>query len=79
MPTRSARRELTALLFYAILGVSGTWLLFALLMRDIRKAGLVASLAVLPFFTFGHMREPANLIARRIYAAMGAQDGPGSR
>jgi hypothetical protein len=51
------------LILYAILGVAVTWLLFGLLMRDIRKAGLVASLAVLLFFTFERVREPANRIA----------------
>jgi hypothetical protein len=55
--------ELAALLLAAILGVSGTWLLFALLLRDVRKAGLVASLAVLLFFTFGRLKEPVNAIA----------------
>ena len=43
--------------------MTATWLLFGLLLRDIRKAGLVASLSVLLFFTFGRVREPANQIA----------------
>ncbi len=55
--------ELTAILGYAILGVAGTWLLLGLLLRNVRKAGLIASLAVLFFFTFAHMKEPANQIA----------------
>ncbi|MGP0068545.1 MAG: hypothetical protein ACLQGP_33715 [Isosphaeraceae bacterium] len=55
--------ELASLLLYAILGVTATWLLFGLLLRDIRKSGLVTSLAVLLFFTFGRVREPANQIA----------------
>ena len=55
--------ELKPLLLFAVLGVSVIWLLFGLLMRDIRKAGLVASLGVAFFFTVGQAMLPANVIA----------------
>ncbi len=55
--------ELRPPLFFAVLGVSGSWLLFGLLMRDIRKAGLVASLGVAFFFTVSQAMAPANVIA----------------
>ena len=55
--------ELATLLLFAMAGVAGTWLIFAPLLRIARKAGLVASLVVLLFFTFSQVQEPANRIA----------------
>ncbi len=55
--------ELRSPLFFAVLGVSAIWLLFGLLMRDFRKAGLVASLGVAFFFTVSQAMGPANALA----------------
>ncbi len=55
--------ELSTLVAYALVGVAGTWLVFGLVLRDLRRAGLVASLAVMLFFSFGSVRGPANQIA----------------
>src|SRR4051794_2416835 len=59
--------ELTALLGGALLGSLAVWLLFALLLRDGRKAGLIASLAVVLFFTVDRALEPVQRLVRHLY------------
>src|SRR5947207_9593536 len=49
--------ELTSLLSWAVLGSLTAWLVFAMLLRDGRKAGLIASLAVVLFFTVDRVLE----------------------
>src|SRR5262249_39444806 len=58
--------ELAAILGWAILGSLGTWLLFALLLRDGRRAGLVTALAVLLFFTFDLVLGPMEQLRARL-------------
>jgi hypothetical protein len=54
--------DLAAVLGWAVLGSLGTLLLFALLLRDARKAALVTSLAVGFFFTVDRVEELVRIV-----------------
>lgn len=58
-----------------LLGVAVLWLLLSALFRDIRKAALLTSLVVLPFFTVGHVENafgagPAMIVTYIIWGAI---------
>jgi hypothetical protein len=58
--------NLARLLGWALLGSLGTWLLFALFLRDGRKAGLVTSVAVVLFFTVDQLMPPFNHLVAEV-------------